>query len=257
MPCGDTYSIFQKRTNIQTNPMSDIIKYHPTTQDLAHHMPELCLAARQRDQEFLLRNGTYECLYSKGEVIFSPENRTKSIYFLVEGKVKYVQESRKDIVTTIITPGQFFGLHPYFSAKKEAQLSAVAFEYAKVYEIQGEVLEELLESNPKVGRYLLDALSDELDRTEERATTLLQKQTRARLCDTLLMLAKLYGYESDRRTIAVNMRRDELARLCNINLSNTSRTLTTLAGEKVVALNKKKIKILRMETLKRISDELE
>ena len=85
------------------------------------------------------------------------------------------------------------------------------------------------------------------------STTLTQKHIRGRLAESLILLADKYGFEHDGITLQVYMSREDIANLSNMTTSNAIRTLSTFANEKLIAIDGRKIKILDMYKLDRIS----
>jgi len=73
------------------------------------------------------------------------------------------------------------------------------------------------------------------------------------LADSLLLLKNEFGYADDGITLNVNMSRIDIANLSNMTTSNAIRTLSSLASEKVIALEGRKIKILDLPRLERVS----
>ncbi|MCD8185951.1 MAG: helix-turn-helix domain-containing protein, partial [Rikenellaceae bacterium] len=85
-----------------------------------------------------------------------------------------------------------------------------------------------------------------------RTMTLTQKYIRGRLADSLIFLIETYDFAED-GTIDVTLSREDLAQLSSMTTSNAIRTLSAFAGEGVVELVGKRIKVLDLERLKKIS----
>ena len=76
---------------------------------------------------------------------------------------------------------------------------------------------------------------------------------RGRLAEALLFLKDSYGVEKDGSTLSIYLSREDLANLSNMTTSNAIRTLSGFAGEKLIAIDGRKIKIIQDEELRRIS----
>jgi CRP-like cAMP-binding protein len=84
--------------------------------------------------------------------------------------------------------------------------------------------------------------------------TLTQKHIRGRLAESLIFLKDTYGYEDDHKTIKIYLSREDVANLSNMTTSNAIRTLSTFAQEGVIAIDGRKIRILDLPKLERISE---
>ena len=84
--------------------------------------------------------------------------------------------------------------------------------------------------------------------------TLTQKHIRGRLAESLIFLKDTYGYEDDNKTIKIYLSREDVANLSNMTTSNAIRTLSTFAQEGVISIDGRKIRILDLPKLERISE---
>jgi CRP-like cAMP-binding protein len=96
-------------------------------------------------------------------------------------------------------------------------------------------------------------LAKELGFSNLRTVSLTQKHIRGRLAESLLLLKDKYGFESDNVTLKVYLSREDIANLSNMTASNAIRTLSSYANEKVINIDGRKIQILDLPALKRIS----
>ena len=83
---------------------------------------------------------------------------------------------------------------------------------------------------------------------------LVLKHIRGRLAESLIFLKDTYGYEDDNKTIKIYLSREDVANLSNMTTSNAIRTLSTFAQEGVIAIDGRKIRILDLPKLERISE---
>ena len=94
----------------------------------------------------------------------------------------------------------------------------------------------------------------ELGISNSRTVTLTQKHIRGRLAESLIFLVDTYGFEEDGLTIKVYLSREDIANLSNMTTSNAIRTLSIFANENVISLEGRKIKVIDLQQLKRISE---
>jgi CRP-like cAMP-binding protein len=107
--------------------------------------------------------------------------------------------------------------------------------------------------NSEFSLLLLRKFALELGFANSRTVSLTQKHIRGRLAESLILLAEKYGFEHDNTTLKVYMSREDIANLSNMTTSNAIRTLSTFANEKLITIDGRKIKILDLARLDRIS----
>ena len=59
--------------------------------------------------------------------------------------------------------------------------------------------------------------------------------------------------EEDGCTLSIYLSREDLANMSNMTTSNAIRTLSTFANEKLIAIDGRKIKLIRIDALENIS----
>jgi len=99
----------------------------------------------------------------------------------------------------------------------------------------------------------LTKLAKELGFSNSRTVTLTQKHIRGRLAESIILLKYKYGMEPDGATVRAYLSREDLANLSNMTTSNAIRTLSSFVTEKVIAIDGRKLKILDIQKLERIS----
>ena len=111
----------------------------------------------------------------------------------------------------------------------------------------------MLRENHELARFFIKQLSIDLGISDERTVNLTQKHIRGRLAESLLFLKDTYGLEEDDSTLSIYLSREDLANLSNMTTSNAIRTLSNFAAEKIIAIDGRKIKLINLEVLKKIS----
>ncbi len=79
---------------------------------------------------------------------------------------------------------------------------------------------------------MMQILSSELRRAEQKITHLAQKPVRERLAETLLTLKETYGLEEDEETINVMLSREEIANLVGTATESAIRLLSEFKKRK-------------------------
>lgn len=207
------------------------------------------------DQKQLLKENSTISSYNKGEVVYKEGDKPTGLIFLFKGKVKIYKEGvgGREQIVRMAKPNGFIGFRALF-AKQNYLATAEAIEESEICTIEKKSLFDIVESNGKFALKIIEFLASELGFSNTRTVTLTQKHIRGRLAESLLFLRDTYGFEEDDTTLKVYLSREDLANLSNMTTSNAIRTLSAFAQESVIDLNGRKIKILDMNSLERISE---
>ncbi len=192
--------------------------------------------------------------FRKNETIYAEGEPSSYMHCLIAGKVKIQKEGvggRAQIVR-VIRPVEFFGYRAGFAGQNNAS-GAVAFEPCVVVRVPIGTVMHIVQQNAKLGWFFIERLSKDLGRADERTVNLTQKHIRGRLAESLLFLRESYGFEEDESTLSIYLSREDLANLSNMTTANAIRTLSAFAQEKLIAIDGKKIKLLDIGKLEKIS----
>lgn len=220
---------------------------------LSESIPEVWQLLNEKERELVTLN-TKIVDYKRNEVIYKLGEIPEDLMCLCRGKVKIYRDGvggRTQIVR-MLRPTQYFGYRAYF-AKEPYVTEAAAFESATICFVPMQIIEKLVLVNPQLGMFFIRELAIDLGIADERVVSLTQKHIRGRLAESLIFLADNYGLEEDDATIAIYLSREDLASLSNMTTSNAIRTLSTFVDEHIIALDGRKIKVIDMDTLLRIS----
>ncbi len=201
-----------------------------------------------------LQNHLNLAYYKKNEFIFKEGEKPSSFLFLFDGKVIIYKEGvgGREQIIRMTKPLGLIGYRALLAEELHIG-SAIALEDSTVGVISPEYLSNKLLKNPAFALRLIQKLARELGFSNSRTVTLTQKHIRGRLAESLLLLKEKYGWENDGATLKVYLSREDIANLSNMTTSNAIRTLSTFAGEKVIAIDGRKIRILDIHRLEKIS----
>ena len=206
------------------------------------------------EKEMLKR--TYSCaFYKKGEIIFKEGDKPTGLISLSEGKVKVFKEGigGREQIVRMAKPVSFIGYRALFAEEKHTA-TAVAIEDSLVCVFDKEIIFKVLRANSELCLSIIKSFATELGFSNNRTVTLTQKHIRGRLAESLIFLKDTYGFEEDSQTIKIYLSREDVANLSNMTTSNAIRTLSSFAQEGVISIDGRKIKILDIAKLDRISD---
>ena len=192
--------------------------------------------------------------YKKGEVIYKEGDKPSGLICLSKGKVKVLKEGvgGREQIVRMTKPIGFIGYRALFAGDHYIS-SAVAIEDSQICIVEKEALFDIIRKNGDLALAMLKELAIELGFSNERTVTLTQKHIRGRLAESLLFLGDTFGYGEDNKTIKVYLSREDIANLSNMTTSNAIRTLSSFAHENVISLDGRKIKILEVDRLRKIS----
>jgi len=208
----------------------------------------------QKEKDFLSKSKI--CTpYKKGEMIFKEGDSPSGLICLVEGKVKIFKEGvgGREQIIRMTRPITLIGYRALF-ADDQYISSAVAIEDSFICTYEKEAFFKVLRTNSMLGVAIIRHMATELGFSNLRTVNLTQKHIRGRLAESLLFLYDTYGTEDDKTTIRVYLSREDIANLSNMTTSNAIRTLSIFASENVISIDGRRIKILNLEQLRKISE---
>ncbi len=191
--------------------------------------------------------------FKKGDVVFHEGALPKGLYCLNHGKVKMIKKGKieDEFIVALHKPVDFLGFDNLMS-NSPYTYTAIALEDVSICVIKKENLFAIIEKNIALGKKIINYLSQKLIEQHERMLVLTQTKMESRLAFTLIDLINFYGYDIDGKTIAVELKRKELASLSSMNTANVIRILSTFNKQKIVKTTLRKIQILSLQSLKQI-----
>ena len=192
--------------------------------------------------------------YKKNDIIYKEGDLPTNLLCLVSGKVKIYKDGvgGRPQIMRVLGETEYFAYRAYM-ADEPFITAAAAFEPCVVLKIPLGFIVKTIQENARLGWFFIQRLAHDLGQSDERTVNLTQKHIRGRLAESLLFLKDSYGLEEDGSTLSIYMSREDLANLSNMTTSNAIRTLSAFAGEKLVAIDGRKIKLIDEEGLQRIS----
>ena len=206
------------------------------------------------EEKVELQNHTSLTSYRKNEYIFKEGDKPSGFMMLVTGKVKIFKEGvgGREQIIRMSKPMGLIGYRALFADDNHIA-TAVTLEDSVIANVTMEFIQNKALKNSEFSLMLLRKFARELGFANIRTVTLTQKHIRGRLAESLILLADKYGFEHDNTTLKVYMSREDIANLSNMTTSNAIRTLSTFANEKLITIDGRKIKILDLYRLDRIS----
>ena len=208
------------------------------------------------DQEKeLLNSGAEIKNIKKGKLIFKEGDEPDGLVFLNKGSAKLykIGVGEREQIVRLVKPLSFVGYKALF-AEKPHTTSAEAIEDSEIIIYQKSDLHKIVSDNSAFAREIIKALANELGFNYNRLINLTQKHIRGRLAETLLLIMDIYGFESDGKTLKAHFTRENLAHFSNMTTSNAIRTLKDFMEENLIKSEGKRITLINIAQLEKISD---
>ena len=185
----------------------------------------------------------------RGEYVFREGSQSNNLYCLRKGKVMITisDDAGNSIITNLHKEVTFLGLSDYILARPY-QSRCVALTDVQVCLLTRKNFDHLMSSNKLFIERVLVALAEQGHEAKRRMLAATSKQMHARLSDALLYLEEVFGLDNE-GYLDVYLKRGELAMLANMNEANIIRNLSSFNKSSAVALEGKKLKILKRDLL--------
>ena len=195
--------------------------------------------------------------YARGSVIFHKDDPGAQLYVVVSGMVKIVMPSLdgKDLVLTILSPGESFGEMALFDDAPRSA-SAEAMEDTVTLTMGRPDFLGLIERYPALALRVIELLTRRLRATDELAQDASLLDLPGRLARRLLELAETYGEGDPRRgpvVVKLRLTQTELASLVGATRVATNRVLQRLQQRGIIAWEPSRITLKKPADLRKMA----
>ena len=192
--------------------------------------------------------------YKSGQHVFYEGNHPNGLYCIYKGKVKLSKlgADGKEQIIRFAGEGEVIGYRALLS-DTPYNATATAIENCEICHLSPGSFKEKLTEKSKLALNVIKALSDDLKQSEDNLVFISQKSVKERVAQALLMLKTRFGVEKDGATLAVVLTRREIGEIVNITTETVIRTLSEMKKEKILELDKHKIKITNLDRLVKLA----
>lgn len=192
--------------------------------------------------------------YSKGSIIYNEGSKINGVYCVNNGILKIFKTGIdcKEQIVAFAKKGNIIGYRSTISGEL-ACTTAKVLEDAEICYIPGEVIFKIVKSNGSFALDLLQLTCKELGEANDFITDIAQKTVRERLAEVLLQLNSDFGTDSS-GNIAINLTREELANIVGTATESIIRLLSEFKHDRMIEINARKIKLINIQALERISN---
>lgn len=194
--------------------------------------------------------------YKRGEVLYNEGNRISGFYCIHKGIIKVYKTGfdGKEQIIRFAKAGEIIAYRSVLS-NEVACTSAEVIEDCMVCFIPSEILISLIKTNPSYALELLKLSCHELGEANSFITDIAQKTVRERLAEILLLLVNDFGLDAQ-NYLRISLTREELANIVGTATESVIRLLSEFKADRLVELNGRKIKIIDIKGLEKISNVL-
>ena len=192
--------------------------------------------------------------YKRGEVLYHEGNRINGFYCIKGGIIKIFKTGfdGKEQIIRFAKQGDIIAYRSVLS-NEPACTSAKVIEDSSVCFIPSEILSKLVKSNSDFSLDLMRLTCLELGEANSYITDIAQKSVRERLAEVLLKLITDFGIDEE-GFLEISLTREELANMVGTATESVIRLLSEFKGDKLIELSGRKIKVLDIKGLKKISN---
>ena len=189
--------------------------------------------------------------YKAGEIIYSENNNSNYIFLVYKGVVKTfrIDEQGKELITELHKDDDFFGLTS-FTQSNHYQESAAAIQDTTVFRVAKNSLKGILHHNHAVTLDLIDYLNENVSDIKEQLLQMAYSSVRKKTASTILRFTEKINSRPDE---SIRISRNDLASVAGIATETFIRTLSGLKKDGLIDIEGRNIKIVDIESLKKIN----
>lgn len=192
--------------------------------------------------------------YKRGSIIYHEGSRTNGFYCINSGILKIFKtgiDGREQIIA-FAKRGDIIGYRSILS-NELACSSAKVIEDAVLCFVPGETLISLVKTNGNFSMAMMQQTCKELGEANSFITDIAQKTVRERLAEVLLNLKEIFDLDEN-NVLQISLTREELANIVGTATESVIRLLSEFKHDKLIDLNGRKITILDIKQLEKISN---
>ena len=192
----------------------------------------------------------------KGEIFYTPSDRSERLYILKKGKVRIFRMAPdgREFTLSVVDAGTVFG-EMALTAQRLEGAYAQAMEPSVLIIMSREDLEQLILQKPEVGLQITQLLSERLRHYETRLEDITLKDVHSRLASIILLLIESEGTRTGTGyRIPAHYTHERLGTMIGANREAVTRAFGVLQDEGVVELRRRLIYVKNIEELRRVAE---
>ena len=202
------------------------------------------------DELEILNNNRIQLSFKKGEIINKQGAFASNIFFIIKGIAKvYIENGNKNLIISIVPAGSLIGLQS-LSVDNVFHNSTKALVDTDIYSYDINIIKNIMRQNALFASEITNIINNNMVMLYDRFFSLSQKQLHGRLADILLCLSHKIYKSLD---FELCMSRKDLAELTGMSTESAIRILKNFKDDRIIKMSGKRLKILELEKIKRIS----
>ena len=191
-----------------------------------------------------------QIIYKKGETIIKEGSYVSSVFYVLDGFVKlYIEGPNKNIIIKLLKSNDFLGLTALFG-DHTYYFSASALSDTTICSIEVEAIRDLLSESSQFANEIVSWYCENYNLMFSKCFNLGLSQLNGKLASSLLYLNE-DRFKSD--DIYSYLTRKDLAEISGMAVESVVRILSEFQDDKIIELKGKRIEILNLKLLKKIS----
>lgn len=186
-----------------------------------------------------------------GSLIYSPDEHGEVLFLLKKGRIRLYRLSPegKVLTTAIIEPGSVFGEMALLGQGMQDSF-AEALEDSTLYTLSRRDVQEVLLSDPRISRRLLEIVSRRLSSTERKLEEFAFRNVPQRLASLLLQLAHLpASHQGGPVTLPRRYTHQQLAEMIGTYRETVTKVLNDFRKQELVRMDRGRIQLVDIEAL--------
>jgi len=192
--------------------------------------------------------------YKRGDILYHEGNRISGFYCINSGIIKVFKTGvdGKEQIIRFARKGEIIAYRSVLS-NEPACTSAKVIEDCQVCFIPSELLIQFVKTNPSFSFEVVKLTCHELAEANSYITDIAQKTVRERVAEVLIQLVKDFGLD-EQKYLRITLTREELANIVGTATESVIRLLSEFKSDMLIELNGRRIKILDLKGLEKISN---
>jgi CRP/FNR family transcriptional regulator, polysaccharide utilization system transcription regulator len=192
--------------------------------------------------------------YKRGDILYNEGNRISGFYCINSGIIKVFKTGidGKEQIIRFARKGEIIAYRSVLS-NEPACTSAKVVEDCHVCFIPSELLIQFVKTNPAFSFEIVKLTCHELAEANSYITDIAQKTVRERLAEVLIQLVKDFGLD-EQKYLRISLTREELANIVGTATESVIRLLSEFKTDRIIELNGRRIKVLDVKSLEKISN---
>lgn len=205
------------------------------------------------DQKMLLEVEKQCSVHKKNDIVYHEGNKPHGVYLIEQGVLKIYKtgnDGREQIIR-FAKKGDLIGFRSVISNEVLCS-SAKVIENCRVCFISANVFLNFVKENSEFSMQLIKLSCKELGESNKFIIDLALKSLRERLAEVIILLTDTFGLDAE-NFIQVVLTREDIANIVGTATESIIRQLSDLKREHLIDLKGKRIKILDLNKLRKIS----